>query len=129
MATILIVEDEAIVALENSMNLKRAGHIVAAVVSTAKAAEEAFHAHFPDLILMDVKLKGDLDGIDAMNEIRKYSEVPVIFVTGNSDPLTQQRMRNISNASILLKPTVAKEIVTEVDKMLIQFKVLAEGGR
>src|ERR1700749_1415272 len=99
MAAIVIVEDEAIVAMENKMNLNTAGHQIVAIVASAEAAIEVFKEIIPDLVLMDIKLKGEMDGIDAMNEIRKQSDVPVICLTGNSDHKTRQRADNITNSS------------------------------
>jgi two-component system, response regulator PdtaR len=118
MATIIIVEDEAIVAMENKMNLSNYGHQVVAIVSSAEAALKAFRENAPDLMLMDIKLKGVLDGIDVVNEIRKQSNVPIIFLTGNSDVKTRQRVNNISNSSYLLKPILSDELYTEITRML-----------
>ncbi|MGZ4033267.1 MAG: response regulator [Bacteroidia bacterium] len=121
MANIIIVEDEAIVAMENKMNLNGAGHQILAIVSTAEAAIAAFNHSNPDLMLMDIKLKGDMDGIDAMNEIRKYSNVPVIFLTGNSDTRTRQRVGIIANSSYMLKPILTTEIVEAVNRILTKY--------
>lgn len=118
MANIIIVEDEAIVAMENRMNLDVAGHQISAIVATAQEAIDAFDLEIPDLMLMDIKLKGEMDGIDAMTIIRKKSNVPVVFLTGNSDFKTKQRVQDISNSSYLQKPILRKEIVAEVNKML-----------
>ena len=118
MATIIIVEDEAIVAMENKMNLNGAGHQILAIVSSAEAAIEMFNESIPDLVLMDIKLKGEMDGIDAMCEIRKHSNVPVIFLTGNSDSKTKQRVGSISNSSYMLKPILTIEIVDAVNEIL-----------
>ena len=118
MATIVIAEDEAIVAMENKMTLSSAGHKIVAVVAYAQAAIETFKETAPDLMLMDIKLKGEMDGIDAMHEIRKHSNIPVIFLSGNSDMKTRQRAGEIANSSYMLKPTLTSEIVDEVNKML-----------
>jgi DNA-binding response OmpR family regulator len=118
MATIIIVEDEAIVAMENKMNLNGVGHKIIAVVSSAEAAIEAFNQYPPDLMLMDIKLKGEMDGIDAMHEIRKKSNVPVIFLTGNSDSKTKQRVDKIGYSSFMTKPILTIEIVDAVNEVL-----------
>ena len=118
MANIIIAEDEAIVAMESKMNLNGAGHKIIAVVSSAEAAIEAFNGSAPDLMLMDIKLRGEMDGIDAMNEIRKCSNVPVIFLTGNSDSKTKQRVGKISNACYMQKPILTVEIVDAVNRVL-----------
>ena len=118
MANIIIVEDEAIVAMESKMNLSGAGHQILAIVSTAEAAILAFKESTPDLMLMDIKLKGELDGVDAMQEIRKQSNVPVIFLTGNSDSKTKSRVGNISNSRYMQKPILTIEIVDAVNEIL-----------
>jgi DNA-binding response OmpR family regulator len=118
MADILIVEDEAIVALENKMNLMMLGHNVVAITSTAEAAINAFHENIPDLILLDIILKGEMDGIEAITEIRKHSSVPVIFITGNSDTKTLERVCEISNIIYLQKPILLHELTNAVDTML-----------
>ena len=69
-------------------------------------------------MLMDIKLKGEMDGIDAMYEIRKQSNVPVVFLTGNSDSKTKQRADDIANAIFMTKPALTIEIVNAVNKLL-----------
>lgn len=118
MANILIVEDEAIVALENKMNLSALGHKVSAITSSAENALIAFHEKTPDLILLDIKLKGTMDGIEAIHEIRKHSSVPVIFISGNSDTKTLQRVSEISNVIYLQKPILLHELTNAVNTML-----------
>ena len=118
MANILIVEDEAIVALENKMNLSSLGHNVIAIISSAENALSSFHENIPDLILLDIKLKGAMDGIEASHEIRKHSSVPVIFITGNSDSRTLQRISEISNVTCLQKPILLNELTNAVNTML-----------
>ena len=118
MANILIVEDEAIVALENKMNLGALGHNVTAITSSAENAIMAFHDNIPDLILLDIKLKGTMDGIEAIIEIRKNSSVPVIFITGNSDTKTIQRVSEIPNTIYLQKPILLDELITALNTML-----------
>lgn len=118
MANIIIVEDEAIVAMESKLNLHLAGHYIVAVVSSAEAAIKAFVSQKPDLLLMDIQLKGEMDGIAAMTIIRQQSNVPVIFLSGNSDARTRARVGDITNASFLQKPILTAEIVDEINKVL-----------
>ncbi len=118
MANIIIVEDEAIVAMESKMNLHFAGHHIVAIVSSAEAALKAFDLEKPDLFLMDIKLRGEMDGIEAMIIIRQQSNVPVVFLTGNSDARTRARVGDITNASFLQKPILTAEIVDEINKVL-----------
>ncbi len=127
MASIVIVEDEAIVAMENKLGLNNAGHNIVAVVSSAKEAILAFKENAPDLMLMDIQLKGEMDGIDVMTEIRQHSLIPVIFVTGNSDHRTKERIEAIANASYMSKPLLGSEIIAEVNRMLSDSKSIEDG--
>ena len=67
---------------------------------------------------MDIKLKGDMDGIHAAEEIRKNNDTPILFVTGNSDAKTRQRISKITNASLLLKPVMIEDLNTFVNQLL-----------
>lgn len=118
MKKVLIVEDEAIVAMENKMNLTRAGFLVMGTVSSAEDAILKIRDEVPDLILMDIKLKGNLNGIEAVNLIRKTHTIPVVFLTGNSDNKTQQLLKDISNSSYLLKPVLTNDLIQTVQQML-----------
>ncbi|HEY9668560.1 MAG TPA: response regulator, partial [Coleofasciculaceae cyanobacterium] len=82
---ILVVEDENIIALNLKENLESLGYIVVAiVVSGEKAIEKATQLR-PDLVLMDIRLKGSIDGIEAAGQIWEHLSIPVIYVTGHSD--------------------------------------------
>jgi CheY-like chemotaxis protein len=124
MARIVIVEDEAIIAMENKTGLKNAGHEIVAVVSAAPEAIKAFEEKKPDLILMDIIIKGAMDGIEVMIEIRKQSTIPVLFLTGNADAKTKQRLSTISNSSHLSKPFLAKEMIEKVNALLTQNRLV-----
>jgi CheY-like chemotaxis protein len=118
MKKVLIVEDEAIVAMENKMNLTRAGLLVMGTVSSAEDAILKIRDEVPDLILMDIKLKGNLNGIEAVNLIRKTHAIPVVFLTGNSDNKTQLLMKEIPNTTYLLKPVLTNDLIASVQKMI-----------
>lgn len=118
MAKVIIVEDEAIIAMESKLNLSSIGHEVKAIVSTAEDAISAFCKFTPDLIIMDIKLNGLLDGLDAIKEIRKHSAVPVLLITGNSDTKTMERINLLTNIRYLLKPILTDDLIREVNKIL-----------
>jgi CheY-like chemotaxis protein len=118
MKKVLIVEDEAIVAMENKMNLTKAGFLVVGSVSSAEDALLKIAETLPDLILMDIKLKGNLNGIDAVSIIRKNNNIPVVFLTGNSDNKTQLLMKEIPNTTYLLKPVLTNDLIASVQKMI-----------
>ena len=84
-ASILIVEDNALIALALKRTLVRQGYSVLAIVDTGEAAVETATSQLLDLILMDIGLAGDMDGIAAAEHIRAFADVPVIFITGNTE--------------------------------------------
>src|SRR5712671_701294 len=90
---ILIVEDEEIVAKYISASLKRLGYKITSGASTGAQAIERAAKDRPDLILMDVTLKGPMDGIEAAERLRKLVHVPVVYLSGNSDQKTLDRAR------------------------------------
>jgi CheY-like chemotaxis protein len=90
---ILIVEDEPLVALELKETLQDAGYQVPATIDSADALLGAVRDHAPDLVLMDIRLRSFLDGIDAVNRLRFLSKVPVIFTTAYSTPDVVRRPR------------------------------------
>jgi DNA-binding response OmpR family regulator len=118
MARIIIVEDEAIVAMEYKNSLTKVGYEITATASTAKLALIAFAERNPDLLLIDIKLKGDIDGIELAIEIRKESNVPILFLTGNTDQNALKRMESISNSSFLGKPILNRNLHHEISKLL-----------
>lgn len=115
---ILIVEDEAIVAMENKMNLVMAGFNVVGSVSSGEEALNKIGELHPDLILMDIKLKGTISGIETVNVLRKNRNIPVLFITGNSDNKTIQQLVVIPNTSYLLKPVLTNDLIVAVKKLL-----------
>src|SRR5512136_1674738 len=107
---ILIVEDENIVALDMRMRLEAMGYRVLDVVDTGGLALERALALSPDLVLMDIKLKGGQDGIDAARALRERAEVPVIFVTAFTDEKTLERAKRTSPYGYIVKPFHEREL-------------------
>ncbi|MDZ7689882.1 MAG: response regulator [Balneolaceae bacterium] len=83
--TVLIVEDDLIINLLYESYLERLGFQTEGELVYGKTAIEAAKKIDPDLIIMDISLEGEIDGIEAMHKIREFSDVPVIYITGNSD--------------------------------------------
>ncbi|MDR8390871.1 response regulator [Aliifodinibius sp. S!AR15-10] len=107
---ILIVEDEMIIALMLDQMVTKQGHNVIDKVSTGEAAVESAQRHKPDLILMDIRLGGQLDGIQAMQKINEQNPTSVIFVTGNSDDSYKKRIKEIDHLAFLTKPVTFHEL-------------------
>ncbi|TYP92023.1 Response regulator receiver domain-containing protein [Fodinibius salinus] len=101
---VIIVEDDLILNLLYESYLERLGFKTEGELVYGKTAIKSVEEHEPDLIVMDISLEGDIDGIDAMLEIRKFSDVPVIFITGNSDPHHVERAEGIDYLDYLTKP-------------------------
>ena len=110
LASILLVEDELVVAMGVRRFLEAAGHRVCGVAATADAAVALARAHAPDVVLMDVTLKGARDGVVAAAEILAAQSPVLIFVTAHSDPTTQARMAALRPAAILAKPFTERQL-------------------
>jgi len=101
---VMIVEDDLILNLLYESYLEKLGYGAEGELVYGKTAIEIAKRIKPDLILMDISLEGDMDGIDAMLEIRKFSDVPVIYITGNSDPYHVERAKETNYLDYLVKP-------------------------
>ncbi len=101
---ILIVEDESIVALDLATGLERDGYHVAGIADNAEEAKELFNSNNIDILLMDINIIGDKDGIDTATELLQIRTVPVIFLTAFTDPVTVSRVKHIQAAAFLTKP-------------------------
>src|SRR4051812_40477376 len=100
---ILVVEDEGLIAMDLKRRLEAYGYLVPAVADTAEGAVHLAASHLPDLVLMDIRLKGKADGIDAATEIRKL-DIPVIFLTALSDAETVGRAGGAQPYGYIVKP-------------------------
>ncbi len=113
--SILIVEDENIVALNIKTILMHLQHNVLGPVSSGEAAIEIAVSQKPDLILMDIKLHGKLDGIEAAEIIKKTTEIPIIYVTAYSDEKILQRSVASDPYGYIVKPFDKKELKTAIE--------------
>jgi len=101
---ILIVEDEGILALNLKMTLADLGYIVLGVIPTGEEAIELAINQCPDLILMDIKLAGCIDGIEAAIRIRRDADIPVMFLSAHSDTATYHKAMETNPVGFLKKP-------------------------
>lgn len=121
---ILIVEDEALVALDMAMILNAAGYQIIGTKPTGDSALAALKTAeaenlLPDLILMDIALRGTLDGIETTKQIKTaYAGIPIVFVTGQADPATRARAETTNPAGYLLKPFTPEQLVGYVNGVL-----------
>lgn len=123
---ILIAEDEQIVAKNIEKRLTADGYQVVASVATGEEAIEKVKNLSPDIILMDIKLKGKIDGIETADIIRKDFHLPVIFLTSYADEETFQRAKSTEPFGYLIKPFESKELNRVVELALYKNKIYQE---
>jgi two-component system, response regulator PdtaR len=115
---ILIVEDDYLVALQFENALTEAGFDVVDIASTAEEAIQFVPDHNPELVLMDIRLAGPLDGIHAATEILGRFGIRTIFVSAFSDPTTRARGEQAKPIAWLAKPVPDQKLVTTVSAAL-----------
>jgi len=116
--SVFIVEDEIIVAKDMERLLKNAGYAVAGIASTYLKAKDRLQACRPDLILCDINLNGDKDGLDLMTEIQAVTPVPFIFITAYTDLPTLQRAKELHPENYLTKPFSESQLLTSIQLAL-----------
>lgn len=112
---ILVVEDESIVAKDIQGSLKKLGYLVPTTVSSGEKAIEEIEENRPDLVLMDIMLKGDMTGIEAANVIKERFGVPVIFLTAYADENTLSKAKISEPYGYIIKPFKEKELQTTIE--------------
>jgi CheY-like chemotaxis protein len=117
-ARILVVEDEGIVSIDLRNILNRLGYQVAGTAFTGEEAILKARECSPDLILMDIGLKGQIDGITAAQIIRRDRKIPVVFLTGYADNLTIQRANEVDPSGYILKPVNEDELLMSLAEAL-----------
>ena len=111
---ILVVEDESIVAMDLRQKLLALGYCVPAVTGSGEEAVEIAGRIRPDLVLMDIKLNGELDGIEAGKQIRDQHDLAVVYVTAYADEATLERAKFTEASGYLLKPVDQRTLQTAV---------------
>ena len=104
MKKVLVVEDDQILALVQVKFIQKMGFTVVASVTSGDDAIKAVKEFSPDVIIMDVRIEGDMDGVETMLEIQKFSSVPVIYSTGNSESTILERARETNMKGFFVKP-------------------------
>lgn len=122
-AKILIVDDEVVVAEAIRRQLRSLGYLVVGVVASGPEAVQLAGEHRPDLILMDIKLQGPMDGIEAARTIQGRYAIPVIYLTAFSDEETLERARPTLPLAYLIKPFVSSDLRVAVEMALFRHRV------
>lgn len=115
---ILVVEDESIVALDIQERLESLGYDVPATVAAGEKAIEQAGLLRPDLVLMDIHLQGQMDGIEAADHIRRQFGIPVIYLTANADHPTVERAKFTEPFGYVIKPFEERELHTTIEVAL-----------
>lgn len=118
---IIVVEDESIIALDIKSRLKRLGYNIPAVASTGEEAVKLAEEIRPDLVLMDILLKGNLNGIEAAKIISNEICIPVIFLSSFSDNNTVEEARRASPYGYLIKPFNENELKKKIDNLTDEY--------
>jgi len=114
---ILIVEDEVISCMFLVEAITRRGYLVTESVGSGEKSIESFLNHKPDLVLMDIQLQGDMDGIEAAAAINAHADVPVIFITGYDEAALKSRALEINPAGYFSKPYNIKNLLKRIDEV------------
>ncbi|MFP4470952.1 MAG: response regulator [Bacteroidota bacterium] len=119
---ILVVEDEMLVAADIQESLEILGYTVQNTVATGQAAIDQVEKDLPDVILMDIMLKGDMTGVEAANLIRKKHDVPIIYLTANADIGTIEKAKISLPYGYIIKPFTEKDLQTNIEIARFKFE-------
>lgn len=129
---VMIVEDEAIVAMDLSMGLQKDGYHVVGIADNFADAVALFQQQPVDILLMDIHIHGDKDGVECATELMKIKEVPLIYLTAYSDASTIERVKQTKPAAFLTKPYSINNVRVAIDLALHHFaeaKLPQQGGK
>jgi CheY-like chemotaxis protein len=115
---ILVVEDEAIIAMDIQNILSRIGYSGSEVVHSGEESIQKVAAGHPHLVLMDIKLKGNLDGIEAARQIYSKYHIPVVYITAYGDENTLKRADGTARFGYITKPFEESELETTIQGAL-----------
>jgi CheY-like chemotaxis protein len=111
---VLVVEDDSITALALCMTLESMGFVECDRTRSGEEAVEKVQRFLPDLVLMDIRLSGDMDGIETVEHIRAIVDVPVIYITGFADETTLRRAEATRPSGVVRKPYEEENLRTTI---------------
>jgi CheY-like chemotaxis protein len=116
--SVLIVEDDDIIARVEDWRLKNLGYLVCGRATSGAEAMELVVNKKPDVVLMDINIKGDLDGIETARMIKKGFNIPVIYVTSHSDGATLERAKETKPDGFIIKPFADNDLRVAIELAL-----------
>jgi signal transduction histidine kinase len=119
---ILIVEDEPVIALDIEESLLALGYEVVAVVDCAEAALSAVRQVQPDLVLMDIHLRGEQDGIETAAKLRQQHCLPIVFLTAHADEATLSQAKQIQPFGYIVKPFETRDLSVTIEVALSRYQ-------
>ncbi len=114
---ILIVEDEFIIALRMKMEFSKMGYTIIDTTARGEDAVEIVRLKTPDIVLMDINLQGEMDGIEAAAQIHSFSTTSIIFVTGYPDKKLKLRAEKLKPAGYFIKPVNIYTIASVINSV------------
>ncbi len=118
---ILLVEDDMIIATHIASVLAEAGYNITGIAVDAVSAMSLLTDPPPDLAILDISIKGEVDGIELAKKIREQLSIPIIFLTANSDESTYQRAKHVYPDAFIPKPFNATQLVRTVELAILKF--------
>lgn len=112
---VLIVEDDMIISLVIERMMSKLGYEVSAKATSGEDAIQLAKKYRPDLILMDIRLNGEIDGIEAMRQIKSETDIPVIYITGNTDKQNRERAAETDYVAFLTKPITMNALKRSIE--------------
>lgn len=120
--TVLIVEDEMIIAANISMQLTNLGYEVTGIISKGDDVLTHVEQFVPDIILMDINIKGSIDGIDVAHLIQKEYKTPIIYLTANSDEVHFERAKTTNPYAFISKPFKKLDLQRAIELTLVRIQ-------
>lgn len=120
--TVIVVEDDMLLSLVETRTVERLGYEVVDKAISGEEAIQKIKAHDPDAVIMDISLKGEMDGIEVVSRVRSFSNVPVIYLSGNGDKLNKERARKTGYIDFLVKPINPSAIRVPLEKAIKEKK-------
>ncbi|MBL7031655.1 MAG: diguanylate cyclase [Nitrospira sp.] len=120
---IMVVEDESITAMNIERCLEDIGYTVTSIEISGEDAVKKAHEDGPDMVLMDIVLKGDIDGIETAKRIRSQFNIPIVYLTAHSDESMMKRINKTEPLGYIIKPFDEKELRVALDIAFYKFKM------